>query len=174
MIKLTVIEQPAVFFEKTKSFLIQHEAENNLIIGLTKQLIDSQPGKKVQPFYAVVEENNKIVLAAMMNPSRDLILSSSTSIPIHALQELADIIWQFGIPLNGVNASNQVSQQFSAIWSHRAAVVSSVIMEELIYRLECVNYPKMPKGSMRNANLADFYFIAEWMSDFHKEALNEP
>jgi hypothetical protein len=174
MIKLTVIEEPTIFFEKTRFFLNHHEAENNVIIGLTKQLIDSQSSKKVQTFFAIIEEDNKLVLSAMINPPKDLILSTYDNIPIEALQVLTDFIWQSGIPLNGVAGSRRTAQQFAAIWSHRAAVISIVKMEEFIYRLDKVIFPVKFEGILRNAKMDDFNLVAKWMSDFHKEALNEP
>ncbi len=174
MLKVIQYEQASEFLEKCGDLLMQHEAENNLIIGLANRLKHNPSAYSSTPFFSTVEEENKIILAALMTPPHNILLSNFTNDAIDALQELSDFLWQSGIIVNGVNSGKNIAKQFSSLWADRATLTSKIKMEEMIYRLDRVVAPKIPEGIFRKANIADFPLLSNWLPAFHKEALNEP
>ena len=174
MLKVIQYEQASEFLEKCGDLLMQHEAENNLIIGLANRLKHNPSAYSSTPFFATVEEENKIILAALMTPPHNILLSNFTDEAINGLQGLSDYLWQSGIFVNGVNSVKKIAKQFSSLWADRATLTSKIKMEEMIYRLDRVIAPQIPEGIFRKANKADFQLLSNWMPAFHMEALNEP
>ncbi|MGH2521912.1 MAG: GNAT family N-acetyltransferase [Anaerolineales bacterium] len=65
----------ADFRAHAEAFLVEHEAEHNLPLGLTSALMVKPDLYPSQPYFAVVEAGGAIVAAAMMTPPYNLILS---------------------------------------------------------------------------------------------------
>lgn len=173
MIKVQQFEHAADFLKNTHELLLQNEAENNLIIGLANRLNQDPSAYLSTPFFALVEEDNRIILAVLMTPPHNILISSFTDNHTAGLHALLDYLWQSGILVNGVNSSKIIAKQFSALWTNRATLISKIKMEEMIYRLDRVIVPHMPEGEFRKATMADYPLLKQWMPAFHYEALNE-
>src|SRR5688572_19035744 len=70
VMKLEKYEDPSAFRDATESFLLPHEAENNLIFGLTHEVIRNRNryGKEMPQLYGVVEEESVRAVAVMTPP----------------------------------------------------------------------------------------------------------
>src|SRR5436190_23574823 len=63
------------FYGRAESFLTARETENNLILGISTTLVRQPPLSGEPPFFACIEENGRLVGAAVMTPPNNLVLS---------------------------------------------------------------------------------------------------
>ena len=68
-------ENATSFLERTSDFLLEREAQHNLILGLSSRLrVDSRIYGDA-PYFAVAREGGEVVAVAMRTPPHNLILS---------------------------------------------------------------------------------------------------
>jgi hypothetical protein len=67
---LTRFASPHDFNVRAEAFLLAHEAEHNLMLGLTASLRLNPNLYGSQPYFAVVEDAGQVIAAALMTPPR--------------------------------------------------------------------------------------------------------
>src|SRR5690242_9803348 len=73
-ITITRIDDPREFLARAGSFLEAHEAANSLPFGISNTLIQS-PEFFPTHYFALIEENERILLTSLMTPPYNLILA---------------------------------------------------------------------------------------------------
>ena len=104
------------FLALTKARLDVAEAENNLILGISKYFAANPEAKHIKPYLFTVGEIDELVGAALMTPPRHLILSR---MPESALAAIADYLMQEKIPVPGVVGPKEASRSFAEYWKNR-------------------------------------------------------
>ncbi|HUK50106.1 MAG TPA: hypothetical protein VLV18_03645 [Terriglobales bacterium] len=61
-------DNPSRFLEHARQFLEMHEAENNLMLGVTSWFATHPERLRSAPYFVVVEDNDVVKGAAMMTP----------------------------------------------------------------------------------------------------------
>ncbi|PKO17772.1 MAG: hypothetical protein CVU39_04635 [Chloroflexi bacterium HGW-Chloroflexi-10] len=173
MPEVIVFDKAGDFLKETLDLLLEHEAENNLILGLAMQIYKN-PGKwEIPPFFAVVKEDQKCILAALMTPPRSMILTAFIQESAPALSFLTDTLWQMGVSVSGVNAEKRLANQFAHLWSHRASFLPKLQMNERVYRLDKVLPLPGVQGTMRLAGVEESELLIQWGCAFHREGLGK-
>ena len=73
---LTRYADPAAFASRAQPFLLRHEAEHNLILGLLGACSASpSPAAGDAPYLAILEEGGEVLAVALRTPPHRLVLS---------------------------------------------------------------------------------------------------
>ena len=158
------------FLARARSTLEQHEAANNLIIGIAVRLQESPERIKTPPYLATVEDGERLVAAAAMTPPHRLILHAEDEDP-EPLRLLARNLVTGGWHVPGVGALKATSRMFAEIWSAVTGQPYRAGMNERVYELRQVNPPKRPiPGVLRVATEDDLPLMGEWVWGFIQDA----
>jgi predicted GNAT family acetyltransferase len=150
-------------------FLVEREAEHNLIFGICANLA-ADPGFPIAPPYlAAVSRGDRVVLASVMTPPWNLVLSW-TDDPA-AVQALAEDLAAAGVKVPGTSGPVDTANAFASVWCQSRGLASQLTVSERIYRLERVIPPVGVPGRARVATEADRDLLFEWVDAFLGEAL---
>lgn len=164
----------AAFYERVEAFLLEREAEHNLLLGISATL-QHQPGYYTSPPYlAAVEQNGEVALVVMRTPPHSPVLSLAAPdcAADQALDLLAgDLRAVYGAQVNGVNGPSALSLGFAERWREATGRAYRVSVRERIYRLDAVTPVAGVAGTMRAATEADRSLLERWVVEFQDEAL---
>lgn len=162
------------FLERAGETLMQHEARNALIFGLTIRLRDFPERIEAPPYLATIEDGQRIVLATCITaPPRNLVLAGEDNVEREALELIARNLLEQGWPLRGVFGPNQLSEDFASIWTRVSGKASRQGTRERAFELRQVIAPRPAPGRLRVCTEADQELILAWMEAFMREALPE-
>jgi predicted GNAT family acetyltransferase len=159
------------FRTRAEAFLLEHEAEHNLPLGLMSSLILNPNLYGTQPYFAVVEDASRIIVAAVMTPPYRLVLSLVED--RGALTLIARDVRELRPDTPGVTGPVPVSLHFAETWRDLTGQSFHKSMAERIYKLERVNPPSSVSGQMRRAVESDRDLLREWSRAFQLEAFGE-
>jgi hypothetical protein len=163
-VRVLTFPDASQFLEKTQAYLERQEVVNGLMLGLGLRLRNNPP--EDAPYYAAIEDDHGLALAALMTPPHRLILHSHLSDPSEAIQALIESLRQqttWTIP--GVVGPAHVSDTFVRLWGqpYRPG------MYQRVYELREVIHPPYPPGAFRAATLADCELVAQWIVAFQHD-----
>jgi hypothetical protein len=157
------------FLAAATPYLMEREAEHNLIFGVASTLRED-PGQYTGPAYlATVEDGGRVVMAALRTPPFSLVLSEAED--PDATRLLARDSLEFDLPR--VQGPVDVVRDFVSIRESLGGPAAERVLGERIYRLTRVIQPRPITGFMRMAHPADRTLVARWVYDFMREALDE-
>jgi uncharacterized protein len=157
------------FLAAAGSFLAEREAENNLIFGICANLTADPGFPSAPPYMAAVFRGDRVVLAGVMTPPWNLVLST-TEEPA-ALAAVADDLDGRGIRPPGTTSPVESANRFATAWCEPHGLISRLAVAERIYRLERVIPPTGVAGHVRVASKADRDLLVRWNDAFLGEAL---
>jgi predicted GNAT family acetyltransferase len=158
---------PRQFLAAAGPFLIRHEAQENLLLGIAHS-VATQPETYLEPVYlATVQREDEVVMAAIRTPPRFLVLSRSED--MGALDYLLADVRQVFPSLPGVLGPRAIAGPFAEAWAQHAGQVARRTMEQRIYQLSRVDPPPSVPGAMRAALLADEPLLSTWLRQFFQE-----
>jgi len=159
-------ESPADFARAATPFLLEHEAENNLLFGLLNRIDDA-----TRATLRVVQDGGRPVAAALQtDPAHHLILSHASN---DAIDVLADALAKDGVTLPGAQGSSSVAQRFTERWARSHGQLARRKMALGVYRLTRVVPPaRAPQGAHHVATSDDVPAVAQYMKEFC-EAIGE-
>ena len=163
----------ASFLLKTRAALEKHEAANNLMLGLSLNLQRYPERIKTPPYFATVEDESGLVLAALMTPPHRLILYPAQDDYGHALELLAQNLMENGWSVSGALGPDQLAAAFAQKWATVSARSYREGLHERIYALTQVIWPPSTPGQLRLATLDDLELVSEWLYLFQQEAFGE-
>jgi predicted GNAT family acetyltransferase len=159
------------FYTQAAPFLLQREAEHNLILGLCHVLTRNPERIQQPPYLATVQHDGRIIADAFMAPPNNMIISHTTSagaIPLIA----ADAHTTYKT-LPSVVSSTPFSEQFAQEWQRIASQPYHLGMAQRIFQLEWVRPVTGVPGHLRPATEEDRPLLRRWLADFNQEALGE-
>ncbi|MBE3597589.1 MAG: GNAT family N-acetyltransferase [Limnochordaceae bacterium] len=162
----------AEFLRLVEPFLLQHEAEHNLMLGIAASLSREPDRFEQPPYLSAVEEAGQVIAAAVMTPPRNLVLSRVEA--PGALDLFAGDLLAGGWSVPGVLGSKVVSRQFAELWHQRKGVPFRSGMAQRIYALQQVRPVKGVPGRLRRVTENDRTLLVQWVTAFAAEALGEP
>ena len=160
---------PADFLDAAGSFLVEREAEHNLIFGICATLA-ADPGYASEPYLATVSKAGRVVGSGVMTPPWNLVLSC-TDEP-DSPGALATDLDARGITVPGTTGPVDVARRFANVWCGTHALERGPGIAERVYRLERVVPPDGVGGTVRVATEADRDLLIPWVAAFAAEALD--
>lgn len=172
--KLVRWDSAQAFLDHAGGYLLEKEAEHNLLFGVAHNIID-QPGRYDHPpYFAAVQHTGQIVAAALRTPPFRLLLSYVS--PEHHAEVVAlladDMLAEYG-SLPGVLGLKDVTAVFARHWRRLARQDYRLFRAERIYKLESVLPVSGVSGLFRRAVESDRPLVAKWIHIFSVEALEE-
>lgn len=164
---------PSLFLSDIEPYLLLHEAENNLMFGLTNELIDNrQRYGDEEPILLAVTEDDSVVAAALQTPPHNLVLSyPSDSSALNALVEELD---RAAINLPGVTGPSAEAEEFALLWNTITGTKRTKKMAQRIYKLTRVKKPQGVPGALRPADRSELDLIVSWFKGFNRDAFADP
>ncbi len=156
------------FSARAEPFLLAHEAEHNLPLGICSTLIQSPGYFQEPPYLALVEQAGEVVAVALRTPPYNLVLAL---IPAAALALIARDLARDPEQLPGVLGPTALSQAFAEIWQSLTGRAFQISLQERIYQLTAVQPIIGIPGHMRRATAADRDVLVRWIAAFNQEAL---
>jgi predicted GNAT family acetyltransferase len=157
------------FLERTREFLIDREAEHNLILGLSGRLRTEPRLYGEDPYFASVSEGERVVGVTVRTPPHNLILSLIDD--EGAIELIAKDAQEVFGSLPGVVGPKEPVAQFARLWEERTGESARVGIQQRVYRASEVVVPEGVSGSMRTYEQADRDVVVGWMDAFIREAL---
>lgn len=162
---ITRYNNAQAFCDRVLPCLLQHEAENNLMIGIMLRLADGT-GRwgDEPPVFVAVEEQGQVVAAALQTPPYNLQLTRMEKKTITSLVEFLRAA-QLSFP--GVLGPEATVKAFITCWSVEAGLHAEREMGLGVYQLASVIPPRHPGGISELATQADAELLIEWITDFN-------
>ncbi|MEX2283276.1 MAG: GNAT family N-acetyltransferase [Gemmatimonadota bacterium] len=156
------------FLARASEWLLNAEAENNLILGLAGR-IGREPHLFQPPIYlATIEDLGAVHGCVMRTPPFKLIVSR---IPVAALPALVADVRETFATLPAVLGPDPGAHAFAQRWGFTCGVSVELGMRQRIYQLEHVREPeRRAHGSLRVAQAADLDLVVTWIEAFSQEA----
>ena len=164
--RVLLLSDAAAFLEHAGAFLLEREAEHNLLLGLAGRLREEPHAYGDEPpYFAVLERDGEVVGAAQRTPPHNLILSELNDLA--ALEPLVVEARSACGTLPGVIGPKQAAAEFARLWGGPARI----LVAERIYRADRAVAPEGVGGGMRPYAAADFEPVVAWLRAFLAEAM---
>jgi predicted GNAT family acetyltransferase len=157
----------AAFLARAGAFLEAREAEHNLIFGLSSTLARDPRAYGSDPYLATVEENGRVVAAALRTPPHNLVLSESDDDRTWAA--LATDAFAVDPSLTGVLAPVAGAASFLETWRRLTGADARLARSQRIYRVSQVSPVDEALGTMRAFAAADRSLALDWLEAFFEE-----
>lgn len=167
MLEVRVTRDAAGFYERVAAFLLQREAEHNLILGIVGSLVGVADPQYPDPFLASVERDGEVVGAAMRTPPHNLVLSEGLDEEgVAALVQAARQVYE---QMSGVSGPPATARRFAALWHETTGQPFAVAMAQRIYRLSRVQPVAPVCGYLRPGESGDRDVLVRWLRGFHED-----
>ncbi|WP_413165218.1 GNAT family N-acetyltransferase [Capilliphycus salinus ALCB114379] len=166
--KIHHFNDPQLFYQQAKDYLLRYEAEHNLLLGISQTLIHSPQRYGSEPYLATVEEDDKIVAIAMRTPPYNFLLSKVENFA--AIEMIAQDLYQEKISLPGVSGLTTETEIFTQKWHSLTHQPYRIEMHLRIHQLKQVEPTPKVSGFLRQATESDRDFILNWYVEFMQEA----
>jgi hypothetical protein len=154
------------FLDRARDFLVAREAEHNLILGLAGRLRENPYTYGTEPYFAVVEDDGRVVAVAMRTPPHNLILSEIDD--ERAVDVLAADVRVAFAELPGVLGPKEAVERFVGLWGSPG----ELRIAQRAHRAESAAFPEGVPGRMRAYEDGDRELVLRWLQEFIDEALS--
>ena len=166
--------EPKVFQEKISSFLVRHEAENNLTLGILNGLIAGEYSDH-KPYMGFVEEGGEPLIAAICTPPHPAIISYQDPSPEQRAVELQleDLMDFLGEDFKGISGDKVLLEGMKKAWETLSGKTAQLKMSMRIYKLEIVEPPPDVPGHARPAKKEDRESMLDFYAGFIQDAVGD-
>jgi len=164
------LNEPLEFLDAAAPVLMADEARHNLILSLCTTLVQD-PDAYPDFHLWLVREGNQPVLAAMMTPPFNVLVSrplASNAVPV-----LAQALHQERTPVPGVIAALPEVDEFVEAWRTDTGRSARLRTALGLFQLTAVRPVTGVRGRSRDAAPGDRSLLAAWFDAFAAEALPE-
>jgi predicted GNAT family acetyltransferase len=156
------------FYYLAQVYLLAHEAEHNLFLGITYTLLQDPPQVPNLPYLAIVEDGGEIMAVAVQTPPYKLVLSKVKDLA--ALELVAQDWYRSQEKWVGVNGLVAEAKAFVEAWQQLTGQSYELAMQMRIHQLTAVHSGSPAKGYLRLATESDRPLLLEWFAAFLEEA----
>jgi predicted GNAT family acetyltransferase len=160
------------FLARVQPVLLTEEVKNSLILGIAHRLrmlpIDQQV-----PYLLTVEDEEGLLLAALMTPPFNLVLAGQDDVHDAAMLTLIQYARAHQWPVPGVRASVPLVDRFARLWGEQTGKHAQLTMGQRTFELTQVVSPPRVLGHFRVAVEADRDVLTRWTVAFMAEAVND-
>lgn len=168
--KLNQFDNASHYYKTVKDYLLEHEAQHCLFLGLVNALIFTPERFSHQPYLSVVAENGTIVTVGLRTPPNNLILSRRCVSP-QAFVIVAQELHRQQSQVPGVHGPTDEANTFTLVWQEVTGRSFRVAMQQQIYQLETVQPIAKANGYIRPAAQVDRDQLICWTQAFEAETL---
>ncbi len=155
------------FLDRAEPWLLSAEAENNLILGITRRLLLGDHGFEDPIYLATVETKGAVSGCAIRTPPFELAL---TQMPEAASPRLVGDLVDVYSSLSGVLGPELIAAHFAKLWTKKFGGTLKLHTQERTYSLERVIHPPSPPpGSFRCATQGDLELAVDWIARFYED-----
>lgn len=156
---------PQEFCDHALPYLLQREAENNLMISVALRLADGTGkwGDAPAVLYGI-DDAGQVVAAALQTPPYDLQL---TQMDNKAILCLVAALQAAGHALPGVLGPVAAVEAFARCWTAHVSMSAQLEKDMGVYQLDRVIPPVHPGGYTAEATAADTALLVDWMQAFN-------
>lgn len=157
----------AAFLEHVRPLLMRREAENNLMLGVVRTLIDQPDRYTEKPYLASLDHGGAAIACAIRTPPFPVAL---TRMPQEALEIVVQDLETVYHDLPRMLAPDTTAQAFAEMWARRTGAKAHLRRGQRIYQLDEVTLPQRhPAGELRQATAEDFDTVSGWLEAFNTE-----
>ncbi len=170
LIRLIKYDDLTLFKNDVISFLVQFEAENNLVLGVLQSLSE----KDELPFFmAAVLKDNDIGLVFLQTHPSEIILSKSVSFSSKEIHEIGENLIAANRDIPGFIGEKKLTAELAIYISNVKGIQANVLRNQRIYQLEKIKKKANSNGNLRKVIENDHPIIKEWVYHFCYET-NQP
>lgn len=155
------------FWHHAQDYLLQHQAEHNLLLGISHALLHYPERYPEPPYLAIAETNGKILAAAIRTPPNKLVLSKAGN--LNALGAIAQDLQNYPEQLPGVSGLVAEVSAFLQAWRSLTGQSYRLLREMRIHSLTQVKPVATASGYLRPATGGDRPLLLEWFAAFASE-----
>jgi len=157
------------FYDLCYSFLLKHEAENNLIFGILDALkVDIHAYDPTHdPVLILIYDNSEIVLVSIRTPPYNQIISLTSN--LKSIPVLVDLLIRNNHEISGILGFKKGAQVFNERWKVKKGKKSVLYMNERSYQLKEVNRDIQDRHLFESASEEDKELLISWGKEFIKE-----
>jgi uncharacterized protein len=153
------------FWDETQAYLLNYDAENNVLLGVVRTLLCNPDRYPAPPYLAMVEHNGEIVATAIRTPPHKLLLSKTSD--LEALTLIAQDLQRETLP--GVMGLAPDVIIFLQAWQHLTGQSYRLSIVDKIHQLREVRSVAAIPGYLRLATERDRALLIEWLPAFIAE-----
>jgi hypothetical protein len=161
------------FLRNTQGELESNEAANSLMLGVCLRLVRYPERVKTRPCLKTVEDEEGLVLAAMMTPPHKLVVYGHQGNLDEGARVLAQDLVSEGWKVPGVVGPREVARRVVEGWVEITGQRCEVERQNRLYQLRKVKSPVPERGRLRLATTADMELVAGWRYEFQVEIFGE-
>ena len=155
---------PRAFLERAESWLLQREAENNLVLGLAASLAEGASGYSSPLYFATIERAGQVAGCAFRTPPYKIGL---TRMPLDAAPLLARDVAEVYDHLPAALGPVDAVRAFGEAWAALRGVTVRPGPRQRIHSLEHVILPSpVAPGAVRPAGPDDISLVVRWLQSF--------
>lgn len=155
------------FCNLAQDYLLQQEAEHNLLLGILHTLRKNPDHYLEPPYLAIVEADQRVLAVAIRTPPYKLVLSKA--LEIEALKLIAQDLQNYDQPISGVSGLVTEVTAFLQAWQVLTGQPYRRVMEMRIHQLTQVQPVAPARGHLRSATAADRPLLLDWFAAFISE-----
>uniref|UniRef100_B8HUW2 GCN5-related N-acetyltransferase n=1 Tax=Cyanothece sp. (strain PCC 7425 / ATCC 29141) TaxID=395961 RepID=B8HUW2_CYAP4 len=172
MMQLHRIDQIDKFWHLAQAYLLQAQAEHNLLLGISHTLLND-PDRYPDPCYlAIVESDGEILATAIRTPPYKVVLSKAENLQAVTLiaQDLPVYQAEYPhLPLPGVSGLVAEVEAFLVAWQMLTGQAYRPVLKMRIHQLTQVELTATTSGGLRPARMSDRPLLLEWFAAFAAE-----
>ena len=165
--RLIRFENVTEFIRHVEPFLVNREAENNLLLGLIPLALNYSSA----PYLACVEDKGEVVAVALRTPPRGLILSTTDETA--SVELIAQDVYALFGSLNNVSGPRLIAASFVDYWQRCSGQSSRLDMQMGNYSLQHVRPVANVSGDGRQAAEQDRDLLVNWFHAFEADAFGK-
>lgn len=162
----------ALFLQRTRKQLEQHEAANSLMLGLSL-LATRDKEFAARRTYFTVENGNTWSIAATLEPNRPLVLAAAGQPSTADMASLVGHLLMAEAPVSSIVGPVSLTAMFAQEWARKTGCGYEVKFRQRIHSLGNVLITVEIPGTLRSATVEDIELVARWFAEFDAEALDE-
>jgi predicted GNAT family acetyltransferase len=172
-VKVKTYTDPELFLKSTQAELESHEAANSLMLGICGQLIQHPERLEARPCLKTVEDENRLMLAAVMTPPHKLVAWARQGDLDGIAGILVDDLVREGWRLPGLLGPGKTAQAIATQWAEATGNECALERRQSVYELRAVPGSALGPGRLRLATEQDAELVARWCHGFHSEIFGQ-
>jgi predicted GNAT family acetyltransferase len=161
------------FLANTRSELESSEAANSLMLGICGQLANHPERSKTTPCLKTIEDENSLVLAAIMTPPHKLVVYGHQGDLDGAARILIEELVGEGWQIPGVLGPSAIASKVAKSWTEVTGQEYRLEGQQKVYELRKVASSVPERGKLKKAKEADDALVTDWWYRFYVDIFGE-